>query len=879
LAAVAAAQVVHGGAFIETEGSPVLIAIKTLGFALILVGLVGGVRQTAAAGAGFKFREPLEIAPAAAALLVGIAAFSASLKGGPREIRRLAVGALLLGGSELMTAAAPDTIIGVSFHQFSYSAHGLKFLGFVALASWLWSAVRYSVRTRFVAYFGALLVAVILALSTALIGVISNSVENGELNRVEAQVGNAVDDIEVAETLQLTQILETIALIPDVRDRIAQAGQARSLAAEIDALDIGDPDFIVVDPATGVPAAAGDGPFLPTSAGTAREFPEKLREDTVVTVVGSEVVKEARRSGAAASPVKVGDYVAKVAAQEIQTADGRVGGVITIGEWLDALTVDDISSSVQAKASLIVGDRVFASTLPPAARRALKVSERIRSELATTDGPVREQRSLNNAAYFVGYQSIRSAGVDVPVATLVLATPAESLVASREGVTRILFLAAMIVGAVALALAWLSGRRITRPIQSLTATASAVREGDLTAKAVVSSPDEVGQLGETFNDMTSSLYQMTNDLLEAAREEHDLRTRIETIIESMADGLIAVDADKKVLAFNAEAEMLTGVLAADAIGQPVRDVLVAIDGEGARMSLPVYDLGAGSIGGVLIQHRSGEAIPVAVTSAVLRDEADAVSGAVAVLRDMTREREVERMKTEFLSNISHELRTPLTPIKGYAEMLQRKSLPENRVKQMVGGILESTARLERIVELLVDFSAMEAGRMAPRSGKVDISQILRDLAEETRERSETHEVVSDIEDDLPSVLGDPRLLRRSLEEILDNAVKFSPDGGRIRLQARQGPNGNTGHSGHTVEVVVSDEGIGISEADLTKIFSDFHQLDGSETRTFGGLGLGLAFVRRIVEVHDGVIEVDSTLDSGTTLTITIPAARAAEDED
>jgi two-component system sensor histidine kinase VicK len=288
--------------------------------------------------------------------------------------------------------------------------------------------------------------------------------------------------------------------------------------------------------------------------------------------------------------------------------------------------------------------------------------------------------------------------------------------------------------------------------------------------------------------------------------------------------------------------------------------------------LPVYDLAAGAAGGVYLQHRSTDLIPVAITSAVIRGEDESVSGAVAVVRDMTREREVERMKTEFLSNISHELRTPLTPIKGYAEMLQRKELPEHRVAQMVGGILESTARLERIVELLVDFSAMEAGRMAPRTAKVDISEILSDLVAELKTKASHHHVVGDIEKGLPPVIGDARLLRRSLEEIVDNAVKFSPQGGEIRLQARASTNGG-GPSGRAVEVTISDEGIGISPEDLSKIFSDFHQLDGSETRTFGGLGLGLAFVRRIVEVHEGAIDVDSTVDAGTTLTLTIPAGR------
>jgi signal transduction histidine kinase len=124
-------------------------------------------------------------------------------------------------------------------------------------------------------------------------------------------------------------------------------------------------------------------------------------------------------------------------------------------------------------------------------------------------------------------------------------------------------------------------------------------------------------------------------------------------------------------------------------------------------------------------------------------------------------------------------------------------------------------------------------------------------------------------------MGDERLLRRSLEEILDNAVKFSPQGGTITLEVRGAVRGNgqeRRNRTRAVEVTVADEGIGIAPEDLSQIFSDFHQLDGSETRTFGGLGLGLAFVRRIVEAHDGTVTVDSEPEHGTRLTVSIPAA-------
>jgi signal transduction histidine kinase len=147
-------------------------------------------------------------------------------------------------------------------------------------------------------------------------------------------------------------------------------------------------------------------------------------------------------------------------------------------------------------------------------------------------------------------------------------------------------------------------------------------------------------------------------------------------------------------------------------------------------------------------------------------------------------------------------------------------------------------------------------------------------ADDWEQKTPRHSVVADVRARLPKVVGDERLIRRSIEEVLDNAVKFSPQGGTIRLEAKGASRGINGR-GRQVEVRVSDEGIGITPDDLPKVFSDFHQLDGSETRAYGGLGLGLAFVQRIIEAHQGEITVESEPDQGTTFTIRIPAATAA----
>jgi len=856
LGVYAAAQVLHGGAFqfgdvvFGNEGEPLLVAARALAFALILIGVVGARPAGASAIVGYNLNEPLLLAPVGAALLVSFAALSVSRKEGAGVYRRLAAASFFLALGELLTGASPDTseYVGRAFDRFSYTAHALKFVGFALLASWFWSGVRSSIRTRFVASFGALLVIVILALSTALTGVISNSVETEELRQVTAQAESAARSIQ-ERAGELSEVAENIAALSAVQDRMGS--NPKRLAADIRKSPVvpNEIDFVIVDPAKLVPGASGHGPRLEVD-----EDPVKLTLRDQLAILGTDVAEEVRGGAdSSASPTRIGDAVVVIAASDVRGPDGEVAGSVIVGDFVDALSVEAISEAVQAPASLVVRKKVVASELPRSAVKGFSIPPDVRSAIAA--GGSANARQRLGETYFSGFATVE--GGAEPVATLVISSPSRLVSGTREDVTRILFAAAMLVGSIALVLAWLSGRRITRPIQQLTTTAGAVREGDLTAQVDIVGNDEVGQLGETFNEMTASLLKMTSDLREAAREEHTLRARIETIIQSMADGLVAVDADRNVLAFNREAEHLTGVAQEEAVGRAVEEVLRAVDQQSTPVTLPIYSLADGAVGGVFLQRDDADPVPVAVTSAVLTNEAGDVAGGVAVVRDMTREREVERMKTEFLSNISHELRTPLTPIKGYAEILQRKELPPDKVKQFVGGILDSTARLERIVALLVDFSAMEAGRMAPRSTHVDLSEMVRKLAEDWGAKAQGHEVIADLAEGLPEVLGDERLLRRSVEEVLDNAVKFSPNGGTICVTARGIGSRNGNGSARSVEITISDEGIGISEQDLPKIFSDFHQLDGSETRTFGGLGLGLAFVQRIVEAHEGSLRVES----------------------
>jgi signal transduction histidine kinase len=255
-------------------------------------------------------------------------------------------------------------------------------------------------------------------------------------------------------------------------------------------------------------------------------------------------------------------------------------------------------------------------------------------------------------------------------------------------------------------------------------------------------------------------------------------------------------------------------------------------------------------------------------------------GRVLVVRDLRREREVEQMKTEFLSRVGHELRTPLTGIMGYADILLRRDVPQERARQWHDEILQAGRRLLRIVEMLEFFASSGAGRVLLRPEPLDTRALVNGLTSSwTGRLPENITMGRRVARDTPFVVADRRWLTMAIDELIDNAVKFSPDGGRILVAAAPAPTPGAartnGRATVGVEISVTDRGVGMTAGEHATVFSDFVQADGSDTRRFGGLGLGLAVVRRVVEGHGGEVTCRSALGRGTTFTIRLPASAQA----
>ena len=479
-----------------------------------------------------------------------------------------------------------------------------------------------------------------------------------------------------------------------------------------------------------------------------------------------------------------------------------------------------------------------------------------------------EVRTFEGDRYLAAAVPLSGADGRVP-ALLLLVSPGEVLEAAALSASRALFAAVLAAALLSIIIAMWLGSRIARPVVRLTETARRVEEGDLEARPDPPGPGEIGMLAGAFGSMTSSLQ-------ETIAAEQAVRRQTEAIVAGMGEGLVAMDPDFVVQTFNRAAEEITGVRAADAVGRLCYEVYghatAASNGKPICESICPLRHDGGRDGSVSLVREDGARVGLSVTCSPLRDDEGNLIGGVDLLSDVTAQREAEEMKTNILSNISHEIRTPLTPIRGYTEMLRRREVPRETAMRFLDEISESTRKLERIVDVLVEVAAMQSGRTKVTPGAVGASDLVRQAVDRWTERPESGgRVRAAGAARLPRVMADRVLVDRVLDELIDNALKFSPDGGEVVVRARAVDGGAL--------ISVSDHGIGIEPEDAGRVSETFVQGDPSATRRFGGLGVGLSLVRSILEGHGSELRIDSAPGEGSTFSFLLRKAAASPRSD
>jgi PAS domain S-box-containing protein len=387
---------------------------------------------------------------------------------------------------------------------------------------------------------------------------------------------------------------------------------------------------------------------------------------------------------------------------------------------------------------------------------------------------------------------------------------------------------------------------------------------------------ELEEANETIRSFSAQLegkvQTATAELAERVRELQESRGRLDAVIDSMQDGLVVYDRDRRALRANPFMLSLFGLTPSQVIGKTAAE-LAQLTGEPAlELEKPALVLGSS-------EEQSGEAMIFEldgprkrfvrrVISPVIGEGAP-LSGLVVVYQDITDQKEVEQLKDDFLSIASHELKTPLTSIMGYTQLLSRRLSHEARRSgsEDVIEVIESQCRkMKRLVEDLLDVSRIERGSLQTTQSKVDLGQLVDAVLAKFTGTSQHHEFEVLTPEASLTVQGDEDRLDQVLSNLVSNAIKYSPDGGKVQVRVQR--------AGENAEVAVRDWGIGIPEDQQARIFSRFYQGESAvRSRRFGGMGLGLFISKAIIDEMGGTISVDSTVGKGSIFRFTLPLYR------
>lgn len=420
-------------------------------------------------------------------------------------------------------------------------------------------------------------------------------------------------------------------------------------------------------------------------------------------------------------------------------------------------------------------------------------------------------------------------------------------------------------------------RTILRPLAAVAGTARRLADGDYDAPLPPARGDEIGTLVDAFVEMRAAVQERAAEAAAAHRQVRGAHSELLAVLNTAPSGLLVMNPDGSVRLQNrAAAHVLGPAPDADAARRAYWQSFTVRNAAGERIRLrdlpPVRALaGAEIVGEELdIERPDGRRTEILLGAAPLRDEGGQIIGAVAGFQDITRLRELDRLKDEFVAIVSHELRTPLTAIRGSLQLLLADgACHDEEHRELLAVAATSCERLVRIVNDMLDLSKIEAGRLELRLTSLSVVTLVGQAVDGVRALASHAGVRLAVAVDMapPVIRGDADRLTQALVNLLSNAIKFAPRDSTVTVSVRATPGG--------IVISVEDQGHGISADDLPRLFQKFQQLDSAGTRRSGGTGLGLVITKSIVEQHGGQISVESTPGRGTTFTLTLPADAAA----
>lgn len=424
-----------------------------------------------------------------------------------------------------------------------------------------------------------------------------------------------------------------------------------------------------------------------------------------------------------------------------------------------------------------------------------------------------------------------------------VATGLEQVDAIVNRAQRAVLLASLVALALGLIVALAAARSFARPLTELAASARAIAAGEPPHFPHAGVPD--------IDALVGALRQMHEELDRRFAELRREQAESATLVEAMIEGVLATDARGRIVTANAAARRLLGYPE----DQPLPDLRQLFHPKPARAAVDAV------LGGTSVVDRELE---LDGSTVLANARPLPAGGAVLVLHDVTDLRRLETMRRDFVANVSHELKTPLTSIAGYAETLVGETPDAATTRRFLEVILGNARRMQRLVDDLLDLSRIESGGWTPAPEAVDLADTAAEVFEGFADRARTAGVTLHVEVplDAPALEADPQAVRQILTNLVDNALRYTPPGGRVTVAAH--------HEGRDTVIEVRDTGSGIPAEHLPRLFERFYRVDPSRSRAEGGTGLGLAIVKHLVEAHGGLCTAESVLGRGTSVRVRIP---------
>lgn len=470
----------------------------------------------------------------------------------------------------------------------------------------------------------------------------------------------------------------------------------------------------------------------------------------------------------------------------------------------------------------------------------------------------------DNEEYIIADDNVRKKVVAKPVLSgdkvvgaIYIAADMKDLYATMSRINSVFLSGLLLALALTAVLGVILAHTITHPIKEMTRHATAVAEGRFNRKVPVFGNDEIGQLSQAFN-------YMTERLREALSQNEEEKEKLASILTNMSDGVVATDESGVVILMNTRAAHMLGSEGPLPEGAPLDELLglnheqsgSLAEGNAQSAMLRLSPMGGGEVTNI-----------VRVTfTPIHRREGGGIAGTIAVLQDVTEQENLEESRREFVANVSHELRTPLTTIKSYAEALDDGALDDPQLAlRFVGVIRNETERMIRLVTDLLHLSRLDSKESSLRIQQTDISEMLEDVADRFsfQIRQKRIHIRTRVRKEVASAWLDRDQIDQVLGNLVSNALKYTPEGGSIQLEALKNEEG-------MLAISVRDSGIGIPKKDIERIFERFYRVDKARSRNMGGTGLGLSIAREIVKAHGGSISLQSELNEGSLVTFTLP---------